>query len=99
MPRVGDARDDWAILRALSEVLGKPLSYNSPDDVRSRLADVSPHFAQVDTVQAPIWLNGEYFKVGLLASCIAKCTVPQAQRHPCMHMYSCIVQSPSCVLF
>ena len=62
---MGDARDDWAILRALSEVVGKPLPYDSTDGVRSRLADVSPHFAEVDSVQTPIWLNGEYFKVWL----------------------------------
>jgi NADH dehydrogenase/NADH:ubiquinone oxidoreductase subunit G len=64
VPRVGDAREDWAIIRALSEVLGKTLPYSSIDEVRGRLAEVSPHFSQVDTVQPPIWLNGEYFKVG-----------------------------------
>ena len=61
---MGDAREDWAILRALSEVLGKPLPYDTLDGVRARLADVAPHFSHVDAVQAPIWLNGEYFKVG-----------------------------------
>jgi len=60
---VGDAREDWAIVRALSEILGKPLPYNTIDEVRGRLADVAPHFAELDSVQSPIWLNGEYFKV------------------------------------
>lgn len=72
MPRVGDAREDWAIVRALSEILGKPLPYNTIDEVRGRLTDVAPHFAELDSVQSPIWLNGEYFKVRaseLLSSC------------------------------
>ncbi len=63
VPRVGDAREDWTILRALSEILGKPLPYDSKKELRQRLADVAPHFGATDTVQLPMWLNGEYFKV------------------------------------
>ena len=51
-------------MRALSEVLGAGLPYNSLDDVRRRLADVAPHFGRRDALEAPLWLNGEYFKVG-----------------------------------
>lgn len=41
----GDAKEDWAILRALSEVLGKRLPYDTLDALRDALvADVS-HFA------------------------------------------------------
>ena len=68
VPRVGDAREDWTILRALSEILGKPLPYDSKKELRQRLADVAPHFGATDTVQLPMWLNGEYFKVGLAFS-------------------------------
>jgi NADH dehydrogenase (ubiquinone) Fe-S protein 1 len=39
---IGDAREDWAIVRALSEVCGKPLAYDSLDGVRARMAEVSP---------------------------------------------------------
>jgi NADH dehydrogenase (ubiquinone) Fe-S protein 1 len=60
---LGDARDDWKIVRALSEVVGAPLPYNSLDDVRRRLADVAPHLARRDALEPPLWLNGEYFKV------------------------------------
>ena len=63
MPRVGDAREDWTILRALSEIMGKPLPYDDKNGVRARLAGVAPHFGASDTVQLPMWLNGEYFKV------------------------------------
>ena len=63
MPRVGDAREDWSIIRALSEVMGKPLPYDDKSALRQRMAEVAPHFAATDTVQLPMWLNGEYFKV------------------------------------
>lgn len=63
----GDARDDWKIVRALSEVMGAPLPYTTLDGVRERLADVAPHMAELQTVQPPLWLNGEYFKVGAAA--------------------------------
>ena len=63
VPRVGDAREDWTIIRALSEIMGKPLPYDDKNAVRARLAGVAPHFGASDTVQLPMWLNGEYFKV------------------------------------
>ena len=63
MPRVGDAREDWKILRALSEVLGKTLPYSSLQDVQRRMSDLAPHLGRVDVVESPLWLNGQYFKV------------------------------------
>lgn len=36
-------------------------SYN---DVRRRLAEVAPHFARMDAVEAPLYLNKEYYAVG-----------------------------------
>ena len=63
VPVPGDGRDDWKILRALSEVAGTPLAYNDIDGVRARLAEVAPHMGEVKAVEAPLWLNGEYFKV------------------------------------
>lgn len=62
VPAVGDAREDWRIVRALSEVLGAKLPYDSHEGVRARLAEVAPHFKHVAAVQAPVWLNGEYIK-------------------------------------
>ncbi len=46
-------------------MLEKPLKCHVSDKqaVRRRLADVAPHLGQLDTVQHPLWLNGEYFKV------------------------------------
>src|SRR5262245_29561780 len=48
----GDAREDWTILRALSERLGKTLPYDTLEQVRSRMVAVNRVFAAVDQ-QAP----------------------------------------------
>ncbi len=48
----GDAREDWAILRALSERLGKALPYDTLDQVRARLVAVNRNFAALER-QAP----------------------------------------------
>ncbi|TPG61264.1 NADH-quinone oxidoreductase subunit G [Roseomonas nepalensis] len=49
----GEAREDWRILRAASEVLGHPLPYDDLFAVRTRLAEVNPAFARTDEVPAP----------------------------------------------
>jgi NADH-quinone oxidoreductase subunit G len=41
----GEAKDDWAILRAFSEVLGRRLPYDNLDAVRAALVSDAPHFA------------------------------------------------------
>jgi NADH-quinone oxidoreductase subunit G len=46
----GDAREDWAILRALSEALGAKLPYDSLNALRSALVKAHPHFAAIDTI-------------------------------------------------
>ncbi|MGK9231334.1 NADH-quinone oxidoreductase subunit NuoG [Inquilinus limosus] len=48
----GEAREDWKILRAASEVMGRKLPYDSLRDVRQRLVAVNPVFGSIDT-QAP----------------------------------------------
>ncbi|GAX74691.1 hypothetical protein CEUSTIGMA_g2139.t1 [Chlamydomonas eustigma] len=62
VPLVGDAREDWKIIRALSEVVGKTLPYDSVKGIRSRLASVAPHFSIINDVQGAVWMNGEYMK-------------------------------------
>ncbi|HWH22617.1 MAG TPA: molybdopterin-dependent oxidoreductase, partial [Allosphingosinicella sp.] len=42
----GDAREDWSIFRALSEVLKRPLAFDSFGELRSRLYEEYPAFAQ-----------------------------------------------------
>uniref|UniRef100_A0AC35TMQ3 NADH-ubiquinone oxidoreductase 75 kDa subunit, mitochondrial n=1 Tax=Rhabditophanes sp. KR3021 TaxID=114890 RepID=A0AC35TMQ3_9BILA len=47
----GDARVDWKILRALSEVAGQKLSYDTLPEVRERLSQIAPHFGRNGTVE------------------------------------------------
>ena len=47
----GDAREDWAILRALSEVVGAKLGFDSLADLRKALYAAYPHFARVDAIE------------------------------------------------
>jgi NADH-quinone oxidoreductase subunit G len=46
----GDAREDWAILRALSDQLGRRLPYDSLAQLRSVLFKAHPHMARLDAV-------------------------------------------------
>lgn len=41
----GEAREGWAILRALSDVVGKKLPYDSADDLRAALREENPVFS------------------------------------------------------
>jgi NADH-quinone oxidoreductase subunit G len=43
----GEAKEDWAILRALSEYLGQRLPYDTLDDLRARLFADHPTFGQI----------------------------------------------------
>ncbi|GEP00810.1 NADH-quinone oxidoreductase subunit NuoG [Methylobacterium haplocladii] len=47
----GDAREDWAILRALSDVLGHRLPYDSLGALRRALYAAHPHLAGIDAVK------------------------------------------------
>jgi NADH-quinone oxidoreductase subunit G len=46
----GDAREDWSILRALSDVLGQRLPYDSLPRLRTALFRAHPHLATPDAV-------------------------------------------------
>ena len=47
----GDAREDWAIFRALSDALGQRLPYDSLGALRAALFKAHPHFARVDHIE------------------------------------------------
>jgi NADH dehydrogenase (ubiquinone) Fe-S protein 1 len=49
----GAAREDWKIIRALSEVAGEALPYDDLPSLRSRLSDVSPSLTRYDVVETP----------------------------------------------
>jgi NADH-quinone oxidoreductase subunit G len=46
----GEAREDWAVLRALSDVLGRKLPFDSLAQLRGRLYADHPHLAAVDEI-------------------------------------------------
>jgi len=47
----GDAREDWSILRALSDILGARLPYDSIGQLRATLAAAYPHLVRFDEVE------------------------------------------------
>jgi NADH-quinone oxidoreductase subunit G len=47
----GDAREDWAIIRALSDVLGKKLPFDSLGALRQALFKAVPHLVRVDRIE------------------------------------------------
>ncbi|HEX4077619.1 MAG TPA: NADH-quinone oxidoreductase subunit NuoG [Rhizomicrobium sp.] len=49
----GDAKEDWAILRALSDVLGRRLPYDDRDALRAAILAGAPHFAEIGVLPAP----------------------------------------------
>lgn len=51
----GDAREDWAIIRALSEVVGKKLPYDSLAAVRSRMVEINPLFGDTGVITEAVW--------------------------------------------
>jgi len=53
----GAAREDWTIFRALSEVLGDTLPYDSLPELRSRIAKEVHGFDQIDQIQAAEWAD------------------------------------------
>jgi len=58
----GDAREDWAILRALSGALGQTLPYDSLPQLRQALYAAHPHFMRIDQIAA-----GDAGDIGKLA--------------------------------
>ncbi|MFC0243194.1 NADH-quinone oxidoreductase subunit NuoG [Rhodopseudomonas telluris] len=48
----GDAREDWAIIRALSEALGAKLPYDSLAALRKAIFAAVPHLMRVDQIEA-----------------------------------------------
>jgi NADH-quinone oxidoreductase subunit G len=48
----GEAREDWAVVRALSEVMGKRLPYDSLAALRQAIFKAAPHLMRVDQIEA-----------------------------------------------
>ncbi len=48
----GEAREDWAIIRALSDVMGKRLPYDSLGALRQAMFKAAPHLMRIDGIEA-----------------------------------------------
>jgi len=62
----GDAREDWTILRAFSQTIGKTLPYDTLDAVRARMTEIAPTFGASDEVTAAEW--SEFGAAGEMSS-------------------------------
>jgi NADH-quinone oxidoreductase subunit G len=51
----GEAREDWRILRALSEAVGHPLAFDTLGELRRRMQQAYPVFAETDRVRGESW--------------------------------------------
>ena len=49
----GAAREDWKIVRAVSEALGAPLPYDDVEALRDRMEEISPALRRYDIVEPP----------------------------------------------
>ncbi|MGI9484039.1 MAG: NADH-quinone oxidoreductase subunit NuoG [Hyphomicrobiales bacterium] len=48
----GDAREDWAIIRALSGVVGHTLEFDNADQLRAKLYEQVPHLAAIGVAES-----------------------------------------------
>ncbi|MDC0476227.1 NADH-quinone oxidoreductase subunit NuoG [Alphaproteobacteria bacterium] len=51
----GEAREDWAIIRAVSGTIGKSIGMDSLAELRAALCDAVPHFAMLDQITPAKW--------------------------------------------
>src|SRR6201991_1142237 len=47
----GEAREDWAVVRALSDVMGKKLPYDSLPALRQAITKAVPHLIRIDRIE------------------------------------------------
>ena len=62
----GEAREDWAILRALSGALGRPLPFDSLPELRARMRAAHPLFGEIDRIVPAEW--GSFGEAGPVES-------------------------------
>ncbi|MGE5269561.1 MAG: NADH-quinone oxidoreductase subunit NuoG [Thiohalocapsa sp.] len=74
----GEAREDWAIVRALSGALGRPLPFDSLGQLRARLRAAHPTFAQVDEIVPATW--GPFGEAGAVEPAAFLCPIADFYR-------------------
>ena len=60
----GDAREGWAIIRALSGALGADLPFNTLGELRAAMFAEIPHLSALDSVPENAWKAAEVKKLG-----------------------------------
>lgn len=75
----GDAREDWKIIRALSEVLGKNVGYNTVKDVRNRYVCVGGCSLAHARCSAPFFASSVPFPnfLSAVGRCLTAALVPR----------------------
>jgi NADH-quinone oxidoreductase subunit G len=53
----GDAREDWSIIRALSEPMGHKLPYDDLRQLRARMIEINSNFINIDQAIPAEWLD------------------------------------------
>ena len=71
---VGQAREDWAIIAALSQALGKDLFFDSLDDVRGEMIAKHSHLGRLDAVAKNEWKP--FGRAGTLSLQAFEATIP-----------------------
>jgi len=62
VPPPGDAKEDWKIIRALSDALQMPLSFNTIDQLHAQLYEQHPHFQWQDIMTPCQWIPSSSLK-------------------------------------
>lgn len=70
----GLAREDWKIIRAISEVIGSPLPYDTFEELRTRIENISPHLTNYGKLEGTslekISAVSDRIKIVLVAKCV-----------------------------
>jgi len=77
----GDAKENWAIIRALSGKLNCDLGFNSLSELQSQLFDAFPHISKLNEISKSEWLNSDFkgFSSNLPLKYITKTFIRQIQ--------------------
>ncbi|AHC73561.1 NADH dehydrogenase (quinone), G subunit [Candidatus Endolissoclinum faulkneri L5] len=69
----GEARDDWKILRALSDIVGATIPFSTLESVRSELRAEYPTFSTIDAIQPAKW--GVFGNADVMSDVPFSCTI------------------------
>lgn len=82
----GQARNEWEIMRALSEIMGQSLPYDSLAEIRFRVAELAPHLIKYDYIEPYNFSNKTMYVYNFLSSrsCFRASAAVQEVRITCV---------------